>query len=705
MQRRCSAGDGIEGRKELVDLKLTHPVFNERYVNREFSWLQFNARVLAEAANPDNPLLERLKFLAIFESNLDEFYMVRVSGLIEQDESGYTERTPDGLTPHEQLALIAEVVRPMRKDASQIWESDLREQLGAAGIQILDMSDLSPSSREELDRYFEHDLFPLCTPLLIEPVITFPFMSNRSLNLAVELEDESGSKLARVKVPTVVGRAVSVPDRPGCFVLLEDLIAANLAHLFPGVVVKSSHLFRVVRDADIEIRELEAADLISAVEQTLRLRRYGDPVFLEIQSTLPERWVDVLKKGLELADDDVFVIDGRIGMDFLWELQSLDRPDLKFPLHRPDFPEALRDSEQLFEAIRLKDRLLHHPYDSFGPVLTFVSSGANDPHVIGVKQTLYRVGAESPVVESLLAAADLGKQVAVMVELKARFDENNNLVWSRALERAGVHVSYGMMDMKVHCKLCLVVRKEPDGIHTYVHIGTGNYNPSTALIYTDLGVFSDDTEIVQDVTELFNYLTGFSKQTSYRKLLVAPLNLREGIIELIEQEIGHHEQTGRGRINIKVNSLVDPEVIDALYEASRAGVQVNLIVRGICCLRPGVAGLSENIRVVSVVGRFLEHSRVYVFDRGGADPVAYVGSADMMRRNLDRRIEVLAPVSDRDMVEYLRETVIGSALRDTVKAWEGASDGTYRRVESEEIFSSQDALMSLSASRCLSDDP
>lgn len=673
---------------------------HERYINRELSWLEFNSRVLAEAENGENPLLERIKFLAIFESNLDEFYMVRVSGLIEQEASGYSERTPDGLTASEQLTAIVQAVRPMRARAARCWEEDLKPALHESGVETIGMGDLTGAERAVLDETFHREIFPLCTPLLLEPVINFPFISNRSLNLAVELADEGGARLARVKIPTVVPRAVAVPGRVATFVMLEDVIAAHLDSLFPGVSVAGSWLFRVVRDADIEIRELEAADLISAVEESLRLRRFGDPVMLEADAALPNEWLSVLTKGLKLDADDVFLVDGQLGMDYLWELAAVDRKDLKFPKHVPDRHERLQKADDLFAAIRDGDVLVHHPYDSFRAVERFVDSVASDPRVIGIKQTLYRVGSESPIVESLLAGAEAGKQVAVMVELKARFDESNNLVWSRALERAGVHVSYGMMDMKVHCKLCLVVRKDSDGIRSYVHIGTGNYNPSTARIYTDLGLFTCDEEIVADVTELFNYLTGFSKQANYRKLLVAPINLREGIIDLIEEEVASHRAKGGGHISFKLNSLVDPEVIDALYEASQAGVTVDLVVRGICCLRPGVAGLSENIRVVSVVGRFLEHSRIYCFGRGGS-PVAYLGSADMMRRNLDRRIEVLAPVADEGMVAYLRDEVIGSSFRDSVKGWVCLPDGSYRRIEGASAFSSQDALMGRGSARLL----
>lgn len=679
----------------------------ERFVNREASWLEFNARVLAEGQNPANPLLERAKFLAIFESNLDEFFMVRVSGLIEQEATGMVELTPDGMTATEQLDLIAERATALRRQCGDAWERGLRTALDKAGVRIVTFADLSAADKASLADYFARDVFPLCTPLMVEPAVTFPFMSNRSLNLAVELKDADGHKLARVKVPTVVPRAVRVPGKPATFVMLEDLVASQADTLFPGVEVLGCHPFRVLRDADIEIRQLEAADLITMVEQTLRLRRFGDPVLLQVASTLSDHWRHVLSAGLNLDPEDVMVLDGALGLEFLWEIARLERPTLKFPAFAPATNDRLTDAPLLFDAVRKGDVLVHHPYDSFAPVEMFVHSAAVDADVIGVKQTLYRVGQESPIVESLLLGAEEGKQVAVMVELKARFDESNNLVWSKALERAGVHVSYGVPEIKVHCKLCMVVRKDPDGIRTYVHIGTGNYNPMTARIYTDLGLFTCDPDIAQDVTELFNVLTGYSKQTEYRKLLVAPHNLREGIIERIEREEAHARRTGSGRIAIKVNSLVDPEVIDALYSASQAGVQVDLVVRGVCCLRPGVPGLSERIRVVSVVGRFLEHSRVYCFDNDG-DPEALVGSADMMRRNLDRRTEVLVPLRDPAHIRYVRDVVVEYALRDNTNAWELRSDGSYVRLApgpGEAPFSSQSALAQQPATKLLVELP
>jgi polyphosphate kinase len=671
--------------------------WSDRYINRELSWLEFNRRVLAEAQNADNPLLERLKFLAIFESNLDEFYMVRVSGLIEQFEGGFTDLTPDGLSPSDQLDLIYERALPMRSQAGVNLTDELLPQLEANGITLRRFQDLAPKQRGEMEEFFMREVFPVCTPLLLHPTPTVPFISNRSLNLAVELAEPAGGevRLARVKIPSILSRVVRLYPRKNEFVLLEDVVINNLHHLFPGVEVKGAHLFRVIRDADVEIRELEAADLLSRIEETLKRRRFGAPVRMDLQPTMPAHVRSLLSKLLELDHTDIFEVEGHLGLEFLWDLSKVDRVTLKFPLHQAFQPEAVAESKNLFEAIRRDDFLLHHPYDSFRPVETFISAAAHDPKVIGIKQTLYRVGSESPVVESLLRAAEANKQVAVMVELKARFDESNNLVWARALERAGVHVSYGFSDLKTHCKLCLIVRREVDGLRTYAHIGTGNYNPVTARLYTDFGLFTDDPDITQDIAELFNFLTGFSRQANYRKLLVAPLNLREGILERIERERQLHLKKGGGRIIFKLNALVDPEVIDALYLASQAGVQIDLIVRGICCLRPGLAGLSENIRVLSIVGRFLEHSRAYYFHNGGS-PEAYIGSADVMRRNLDRRIEVLTPVERPQIIEGLLTQVLEICLQDTEKAWVMKPDGMYiRRVaaKGEKSFNAQEWLM------------
>ncbi len=651
----------------------------DQYINRELSWLAFNLRVLAEARNAANPLLERLKFLAIFESNLDEFYMVRVSGLIEQLESDYSKLTPDGLTVSEQLKKIHEVAVPMRQHATQVFQKELIPNLEAEAIRIISYTDLSPRKRREVDTYFKNEIFPVCTPLVLYPAATTPFISNRSLNLVVVLENPSAELcLARVKIPSILPRAIRTSTRNYDYVMIEDIIANNLDALFPGVEIRGAYPFRVIRDADIEIRELEAADLLTAVEEMTRRRRFGAPVRIDLNPKMPQNVRSRLLTMLELDESDVFEVSGLIGLDFLWELAALDLPKLKYSPFAAFHHESLSTSDAIFESIKKGPVIGHQPFDSFRPVEEFIASAARDPKVIGIKQSLYRVGSHSPIVESLLAAAEEGKQVAVMVELKARFDESNNIVWARALERAGAHVSYGFSELKTHCKLCLIVRREGGSMHTYAHLGTGNYNPATARLYTDLGIFTDNPDVCQDIAELFNYLTGFSKQSSYRTLLVAPINLREGIIERIEREIEHHKETKNGRIIFKLNSLVDPEVTDVLYDASRAGIKIDLIVRGICCLRPGIVGFSENITVTSIVGRFLEHSRAYYFGNNG-DPELLIGSADLMRRNLDLRIEVLAPVQSVDLVRLVKQEVLDICLRDNTNAWKLQCDGTYVR--------------------------
>lgn len=681
--------------------KRKRPAINEKYFNRESSWLQFNRRVLEEAKNPDNPLLERLKFLAIFESNLDEFYMVRVSGLIEQYESGVVEPSADGLSPNEQLELISNEAYPLRQAAAALWESELRPLLKEQGVSIVAYQDLPETKRSDLDLLFRQEIFPVCTPLILDPAPSVPFISNRSLNLAVVLADEAGgARLARVKIPDVTPRAIRVSKRRHEYVLLEDVIRHNLAQLFPGVSIVSAHQFRVIRDADIEIRELEAGDLIESIEQTIRLRRFGDPVLLEVDQEMPEEVRRKLMHLLNLEESDTFQVQGILGFDVFWQIAAIDKPSLRYRPHHPFLAENLSSHRTLFGTIKEADVIVHHPFDSFRTVEEFVNSAAQDPRVIGIKQTLYRVGRESPIVESLLKAAESGKQVAVLVELKARFDESNNLVWARALERAGVHVTYGFPELKTHCKLCLVVRREEEGIATYAHIGTGNYNPTTARLYTDLGLFTADPEITQDVAELFNYLTGFSKQRVYRRLMVAPINLRTGVLERIRRETTIARRGAPARIMFKLNSLVDPELVDALNEAAEAGVKVDLIIRGICCLRP-----RAGVHVVSVVGRFLEHSRLLYFENGG-QPEVWLGSADLMRRNLDRRIEVLAPVRRPEQIAYLRDELLAKYLEDNTNAWVLHADGHYeRRIPGKRVFSVQNYLMAHPTTRSLFPSP
>jgi polyphosphate kinase len=654
-------------------------ISESRTINRELSWLNFNARVLNEAEDPENPLLERLKFLSIFESNLDEFFMIRVSGLIEQVEAGVQTLSLDGLTPGEQLEAIAELSVPLRQKAARILVDDIIPQLDKSAIHIRKIDSLRPEKLEELDEYFATEIFPLCTPLVLYPAVSVPFISNRSLNIVVELGGlGEEQRLARVKVPTVIGRALRLTPKRNDFIFLEDLIIRNIRSFFPGLVIRGAFLFRVLRDADVEIREMEAADLISTIEETIRMRRFGDPVLLQVQSDMPADTRDLLLRLLSLDHEDMMVIDGPLGMEVLWEFAKIDKPALKFPPHHSYLPEQLASHKSIFDQVTQRDVLLHHPYDSFRPVEEFVASVADDPSAFGIKISLYRVGTESKIVESLLDAAEGDKQVAAMVELKARFDESNNLVWARALERAGVHVTYGFSEMKTHAKLCLIVRREANGLRSYAHIGTGNYNPVTSRLYTDLGLFTCDEEITQDIAELFNYLTGFSKQSQYRKLLVAPVNLREGIIDKVHREIRNKKAGKSARIIWKVNALVDPEVIEVLYEASNAGVKIDLIVRGVCCLRPGVKGMSENISVTSIIGRFLEHSRIYWFEND-KDPEVYMGSADVMRRNLDRRVEVLVPVLDANLKKHIRTQILEISLNDTEKSWRLNQTGQYAK--------------------------
>jgi len=649
-----------------------------RYLNRELSWLEFNRRVLEEAHNPANPLLERCRFLAIFESNLDEFYMVRVSGLIEQVEGGVIETSPDGLGPEEQLVRIADTVRPLRRLAAELWLEELQPRLAEGGIQVVEWDELTSRQQGGLRRWFLREVFPVCTPLVLDPAPSVPFISNRSLNLAVVVEGGDETRLARVKIPTVVPRAVRVGRQGYVFVPLESIVREHLGSLFPDVPLAGASRFRVIRDADIEIRELEAGDLIDMIEETIRRRRFGDPVRLDVGEETPPAVRDRLTRLLGLTERDVHVLPGLLGFDLLAELAELPEAALRWPSYRPHAPEPLCHAEELFAAVRRSDVLVHHPFDSFAPVEQLVRAAATDPAVIGIKQTLYRVGSESPVVEALLAAAEAGKQVAVMVELKARFDESNNLGWARALERAGAHVTFGFPELKTHAKLCLVVRREEGGIRTYAHLATGNYNPTTARVYTDLGLFTCDPEITQDALELFNFLTGVSNQRQYRKLLVAPLTLRSEVLRRIHRERDHAAAGRPAHVIFKLNALADPEMIDALYEVAQAGARVDLIVRGICCLRPGVPGLAEGIRVISVVGRFLEHSRVYWFENGG-EPEVFIGSADLMTRNLDRRVETLVPVTAAVLVRHLRDGILTAYLRDTRNAWEMRPDGRYRR--------------------------
>jgi len=674
--------------------------------NREASWLEFNRRVLEEALDKSQPLLERVKFMAIFSSNLDEFFMIRVSGLKEQLDEGVTELSLDGLTPAAQLKLINERLRPMLAEQVRYFKDELLAELSSQGIVISPYRALSDRERRMLSTYFIENVFPVLTPQAVDPSHPFPYISNLSLNLGVMIEPNAGPdqgaiaaapRFARVKVPPLVPRLVPVgSDSSTEFILLEELIAANVEVLFPGMRASELHAFRVTRDADLEIREDEANDLLKAIETELRKRRFGTAVRLEVAATMPGEMVRYLASSLRLNADDVYTIDGPLNMPDLMALYKLDRPPLKDKPLIATLSPAFRTEESIFDVIRHNDVLVHHPYNSFSSVVDFINSAANDPAVLAIKMTLYRTGRDSPVVRALMEASEKGKQVAVLVELKARFDEESNIEWARQLERAGVHVVYGLLGLKTHCKLALVVRREADSLRRYVHVGTGNYNPVTARLYTDLGLFTADEQIGADASELFNYLTGFSMQTEYRRLLVAPVNLRERINGLIEREIAHQKNGQPARILAKINSLTDTKVIRKLYEASQAGVPIDLLVRGVCTLRPGVAGLSDTITVTSIVGRFLEHSRIFYFLNGGEEDM-YIGSADWMQRNLDRRVELLAPIVDTRLKKHLKEEVLDVCQRDNLKARRLLPEGNYERVraaEGEERVDSQSRFIS-----------
>jgi len=661
------------------------------YLNRELSLLAFFRRVLEEAQDERNPLLERIKFLSIVASNLAEFFMVRVAGLRQQVAAGVVERSIDGLTPAEQLAAIRQVAGELMQGTRAVL-GQLLPQLAESGIHILEYSALTDQQRAAADAYFERVIFPVLTPLAYDPGRPFPYISNMSLNLAVLIRDPLGrERFARVKVPDALPRLVPIampaeaPEREGgtpplTMVWLEQIVAANLPHLFPGMEVVESHPFRVIRDAEMAIQELEAEDLLETVERSVWERRFGSVVRVTMAPDITAPIRDLLMENLEIAPTDIYTVTPPLGMGDVRELAALDRPDLKDPPFVPALPPALGEEGGIFAAIRRQDILLHHPYDSFAPVVDFLRAAARDPNVLAIKQTLYRVGRNSPVVEALLEAVGNGKQVAALVELKARFDEESNIEWARSLESEGVHVVYGLLGLKTHSKVALVVRREDEGIRRYVHLSTGNYNPATAQVYTDIGLLTCDEAMGADASDLFNYLTGYSAKRSYRKFLVAPLNMREGVQALIEREIAHAGQGQAAHLILKLNSLVDKPMMQLLYRASQAGVTVDLLVRGICCLRPGVPGLSENIRVVSIVGRFLEHSRAFYFRNGGAEEL-YLGSADLMPRNLDRRVEVVFPVQDPRLVRHLRDHVLGTYLGDTAKARRLRADGSYEPVK------------------------
>ncbi len=649
------------------------------YFNRELSWLEFNRRVLEEAQDIRHPLLERVKFLAIFSSNLDEFFMIRVSGVKDQIEAGVTTALADGRLPAEQLAEIRSRALPMLREQRRYFYDEIMPELNAAGIFIPRYDQLTPDEQDYLRKYFLAEILPVVTPLAFDPGRPFPHISNLSLNLSLMVRRPNGEeRFARVKVPTSLPRLIPLVEGRR-FVWLEDVIAANLGLLFPGHEILEAYTFHVIRDADMEIQEDEASDLLETIEQGLRQRRFGPVVRLAVDEDMPESMVNLLVENLEADAGDVYPLQPPLGMGSLWALVGLNRPDLKDAPFTASVPPQLRDAklpDEIFAAIRKQDILLHHPYDSFKTVLDFINAAANDPQVLAIKQTLYRVGRNAPVVRSLLEAQRNGKQVAVLVELKARFDEESNINWARALEAEGVHVVYGLVGLKTHSKITLVVRKEPGGLRRYLHLATGNYNAVTASIYTDMGLLTCDEELGADATELFNTLTGYSTQQYYRGLLVAPGSMRERFEALVEREIEHATAGRGGRLIFKMNSLVDERLIRKLYQASRAGVEIDLIVRGICCLRPGVPGISDHVRVISIVGRFLEHSRIYYFGNGGT-PEVYLGSADLMPRNLDRRVEIIFPVKDPALGAYVRGAVLEVELGNNSRARVLQSDGSY----------------------------
>ncbi|MBE9198123.1 MULTISPECIES: polyphosphate kinase 1 [unclassified Nodularia (in: cyanobacteria)] len=690
-----------KSKKNANPIDLNDPQY---YLNRELSWLEFNSRVLHEACDPRTLLLERLKFLAIFSANLDEFFMVRIAALKQQVEAKVAQLTPDGRTPQQQLDDIRSTLSPLFNKQHQEFEEVLQPLLASHRIHILDYINLNQKQRTYLDNYFEEQIFPVLTPLAVDPSHPFPFISNLSLNLAVVVKnpDTEEEFFARVKVPSVLPRFLPLPPELGISetgqtahwtgVPLEQAIAHNLEFLFPGMNIQEYHPFRITRDADLALEEDEADDLLLAIEQELRKRRMGGTtVRLEIKSHTPDPIRSRLLQDLDLTENDVYEVDGLLGLRDLMYFMALPLPELKEPprqsvvpsrlqrLREPSLsPDAseLEEGQDFFAVIREKDLLVHHPYQSFSAtVVRFITHAAHDPNVLAIKMTLYRTSGDSPIVKALIAAAENGKQVSVLVELKARFDEENNIYWARSLERVGVHVVYGLVGLKTHCKTVMVVRREKDRMRRYVHIGTGNYNPKTARLYTDLGLFSCREELGADITDLFNFLTGYSRQKSYRDVLVAPVNMRDRFLALIHREIENVQNGFSGRIVAKMNSLVDPQIIATLYEASRAGVQIDLIIRGICCLRPGLKDISENIRVISIIGRFLEHSRIYYFHNNGQEEI-YIGSADWMRRNLNRRVEVITPIKDQDIAKDLQE-ILGIMLADNRQAWELQADGSY----------------------------